>query len=212
MHMRPKRIATALIAAGAVLGALTPVLSPLGPAHAGAAAPMIWTGSHAVTPVKKVADQPQLTDGIIAYLYIQANLFEVETAELGKARGTSPDVKQHGAMVAKDHRGVVKSFEELLHRNHIKPAETAGSQAALSQHEAVMADLKTRSGADFDAAYLAFEAKNHRAVIVALRDTLLPATKNAEMVQHFKDMLPTFEHHLAVTDAAVATAAGSSAE
>ncbi len=32
-------------------------------------------------------------DGQIAYLYLQANLFEVETAELARARGTDAAVR-----------------------------------------------------------------------------------------------------------------------
>ena len=73
--------------------------------------------------VIKVADSAQLTDGEIAFIYLQANIFEVETAELGMTLGTSNDVKQHGEMVARDHRGVVKMFEELLHMNHINPSK-----------------------------------------------------------------------------------------
>ena len=71
----------------------------------------------------KVADRHSFTDGEIAFIYLQANLFEVETAELGMTLGTSDDVKQHGEMVARDHRGVVKMFEELLHMNHINPSK-----------------------------------------------------------------------------------------
>ena len=39
--------------------------------------------------VIRVHDVPSLSDGEIAYLYLQANLFEVETAELARAHGTA---------------------------------------------------------------------------------------------------------------------------
>ena len=55
----------------------------------------------------------QLTDGEIAYIYLQANQFDVEEAELGIARGTAPEVKQHGEMVAKDHSGVIAATEGI---------------------------------------------------------------------------------------------------
>jgi predicted outer membrane protein len=63
----------------------------------------------------------QLRDGEIAYIYLQANQFDVEEAELGIARGTAPEVKQHGEMVAKDHSGVIAAFEGILMEHGIKP-------------------------------------------------------------------------------------------
>ena len=189
MQILIRRLAT-LVLAGAVLG---------NAAHAGGLGAMICEGWLPGGGVIKVANSAQLTDGEIAFIYLQANLFEVETAKLGMTLGTSDDVKQHGEMVARDHRGVVKMFEELLHMNHINPVETSGSAASIAQHLAVMTDLKTRKGADFDKAYLAHEAGNHRAVIDAIRNTLLPAVKNSAVAGHMKDVLPAFEHHLSMT-------------
>lgn len=147
----------------------------------------------------KAADTTQLTDGEIAYVYLQANLFEVQTAELARTLGTSGDVKQHGEMVEKDHRGVIKMFERLLEMNHIKPVETSNSAATIAQHQALMTNLKSQTGSGFDKAYLAYELKNHRAVIDAIRNTLLPAVRNPAVAGHLKEVLPAFEHHLAVT-------------
>ncbi len=151
----------------------------------------------------RVAETTSLSDGEIAYIYIQANLFEVEKAELGKKLGTSADVRAHGEMVAADHRGVIKSFEELLKMNHIRPVETAGSAASIAGHQAVMASLKALSGSEFDRAYLVHEVENHRAVIGAIRTVLLPSLKNAALTTHMKSVLPAFEYHLAMTEDAV---------
>lgn len=157
----------------------------------------------------RVADHASLSDGEIAHLYIQANLFEVDTADLGRAQGTAPQVKQHGEAVAKDHGGVVKMFEELLLKTGIKPVADAGSAERVAAHSKIVSDLKQKSGADFDKAYISYEAANHRAVIKALRETLIPATQNAQIVAHFNAVLPAFEHHLAMTlDAAKALGVG----
>lgn len=147
----------------------------------------------------RIADRATLSDGEIAHLYIQANLFEVDTAELGRAQGTSPQVKQHGEAVAKDHGGVVKMFQELLLKTGIKPVADAGSAQRVVAHSKIVSDLKQKSGADFDKAYISYEASNHRAVIKALRETLIPATQNPQVVAHFNAVLPAFEHHLAMT-------------
>lgn len=147
----------------------------------------------------RVTDPVQLTDGEIAFIYIQANQFEVEKAELGIARGSAPEVKAHGKMVAKDHRGVVKVFQELLKQNGVEPVAPAGSDAAVKKHKAIMAKLVTMSGSDFDRAYLIHEMANHRAVIKAIRDVLVPALTSTPVVAHMNEVLPAFEHHLAMT-------------
>jgi putative membrane protein len=198
MHTRTAKIAALAVTTGAILG-LTAFC-----AQAGEPGAMIWQASK---PVARVADAPQLDDGAIAYLYLQSNLFEVEVAELGQTAGASDEVKELGQMVAQDHRGVIKSFEDLLEMNHIKPIKTPASTAAIAQHQVVMADLKAKKGADFDKAYLLFETRNHRAVIKALRNTLLPAVRNEAIAAHMNALLPAFEHHLAMTRD-VATKAG----
>ncbi len=172
------KTAALAIATGAFLG--LSAFCPSGANLAQAGEPSATTGAmiwQAKNPAKRAADTSQLTDGAIAYLYLQSNLFEVEVAELGQSAGASDEVRQLGQMVANDHRGVIKSFEELLEMNHVKPIATPASMAAIAQHQAVLADLKARKGADFDKAYLLFETRNHRAVIRALRKTLLPAVE-----------------------------------
>ncbi|MFN3623538.1 MAG: DUF4142 domain-containing protein [Hyphomicrobium sp.] len=159
-------------------------------------------GTYAGSPIcglMQVADKGGISDGEIAYIYIQANLFEVETAKLGGAQGTASEVKKHGEDVAKDHGGVVKMFQELLLKSNVKPVADAGSAERVAAQEKVVADLKQKSGADFDRAYIAHEVANHRAVIKALRETIIPATSNAQLIAHFNAVLPAFEHHLAMT-------------
>ena len=175
-----------------------------GMVNEGAAAPPAGMAVRSAEIVR-VTGAHSLSDGEIAYLYMQANLFDVETAELARAKGTAPEVKQHGEEVAKDHRGVVKMFEELLHRNGIKPVAPADSAIRSTDQQKILADLKQKTGAEFDRAYIVEAVANHRAVIKTVRETFLPAVRDGQLATHFKDMLPAFEHHLAMTlDAAKA--------
>ncbi len=167
-------------------------------AACGAVSPRGRTVENSQAHLIKVADAAQLTDGEIAYLYLQANLFEVETGELGATRGIAADVKKHGETVVTEHRGVVKMFEGLLLKRGIKPTAPANSEANVGQHKLIMDDLGGRHGTDFDRAYLAHEVATHRAVVAALRGVLLPGAKDPEIVSHFKAVLPAFEHHLAM--------------
>jgi putative membrane protein len=171
-------------------------------ACAGLASPAICSPKSTPPNLIKVADATQLTDGEIAYIYLQGNEFDVEEAELGVARGTASDVKEHGEMVAKDHRGVVETFEGILTKNGIKPIAPPDDAATLERHHAVMADLKARSGANFDREYLTQAIIGHRAFIALVNERLLPAARNPEIASHLKGVLPAFEKHLAMTIAA----------
>jgi len=44
----------------------------------------------------------------------------VEETKLGIARGTAPEVKQHGEMLAKDHSGFIAAFERIFMKHGIK--------------------------------------------------------------------------------------------
>lgn len=147
----------------------------------------------------QVKDSNVLSDREIAYIYLQANLFEVETAELGMKNATDPEVKAHSAMVAKDHKGVVKQFGMLLEKIGINPLQSDATEVAKKNHAAMIAKLRAKTGDEFDRAFIEHGIKNHTAVINAMKTVILPATKNEALINHFKSVLPAFEHHLSET-------------
>ena len=64
-----------------------------------------------------------------------------------------------------------------------------------------MAQLQSKTGADFDKAYLQYEVAYHQSVVDAIKGSLLPAISNPELKTLVKTVLPGFEHHLAATKA-----------
>jgi putative membrane protein len=147
----------------------------------------------------QVPEAAQLSDGEIAYIYLQANQFDVEEATLGIARGTAPKVRRHGEMVAKDHSGVIATFERILLEHGIKPTAPSDNAATEQRHQAVIDALKARSGADFDREYITEAIIDHRAFIALVSETLLPAVKEPALASHLKEVLPAFKKHLAMT-------------
>lgn len=144
-------------------------------------------------------DTNGLTDREIAYIYLQANLFEVDIADLGIANAVDPDVKAHSEMVAKDHRGVVKQFGMLLEKIGVNPLVSEAAAEAKVKHDAAITKLRSKSGAGFDRAFIEHGVKTHTAVISAIKTVILPATKHEAIIEHFKSVLPAFEHHLKAT-------------
>ena len=59
-----------------------------------------------------------------------------------------------------------------------------------------MSELKAKSGVEFDRAFLDHEIAYHEAVINAIKTTLLPAIKNAELKALVEKVAPAFQSHL----------------
>jgi len=59
-----------------------------------------------------------------------------------------------------------------------------------------MKTLNSTSGKAFDRAYLEHEVSYHKAVIDAIKGTLLPATQNAELRDLQVKVAPAFEAHM----------------
>lgn len=141
----------------------------------------------------------ELDDKTILAIYDQVNKFDVETAELGLKKGNSEEVKSLADMVFNDHSGVRKGVKELANELNVKLVLPASRTEAENVHQAVIASLKAKSGAEFDQAYLQHEITFHTSAIQAVREVLLPGAKSPKLKEHFKAVLPAFEHHLAMT-------------
>jgi putative membrane protein len=147
-----------------------------------------------------VSAGPPLDDGAIVGIYNQVNSFDIETALLGETRGESEQVKKLAKMVASDHTGVRRSANDLASEVGVIPTLPAARAQASAEHDAVVADLRTKSGSEFDRAYLKHEIFFHRSAIDAVRTVLMPQAKNPRLREHFAKVLPAFEHHLAQTE------------
>lgn len=159
---------------------------------------LCFLASASAAETVKGADAAKLTESEAAYIYLQANAFEVERARLGIACGTAPEVMQHAEMVAKDHGAVIAAFVGLFAEQRFKLTAPSDDAATVHRHQAIMDDLKRRSGADFDREYLTEAIITHRAFIASVRE-MLPAVSNPALAAHLKEVLPAFKQHLALT-------------
>jgi putative membrane protein len=138
----------------------------------------------------------QLSDGEILAIYNQTNTFDIETGQLGDARGATKDVRALGRMVVADHTAVRDKASQLGMKLGIAPVLPPERASATMDHDGKMSELRGLSGADFDRAYLHHEIQFHTDAIAAVRTVLIPATANAELKQLMTDILPGFQHHL----------------
>jgi putative membrane protein len=140
----------------------------------------------------------KLDDATILSIFDQANAADISTARLGVKLGQSAEVRNLAKMVATDHETVQQMGRDLARKIGVipTPPDHDGSLEAQAKAFAV---LQSKSGAEFDHAYLRHEIAFHQSVIDAVKGTLLLAIANAEFKALVQKVLPGFEHHLAAT-------------
>ncbi len=142
----------------------------------------------------------KLDDATILAIFDQANTADIWTGRLGVKYGHSAEVRALGRMVATDHEAVQQMGRDLARKLGIVPTPPA-NDASAANHAKAVALLQSKSGAEFDRAYLLQEIAFHQSVIDAIKGTLLPAARGEELRGLINKVLPGFEHHLAETRA-----------
>lgn len=143
---------------------------------------------------------PKLDDATIFSIFDQANMVDIATGRLGAKQGHTEEVRKLGRMVAADHESVQQMGRDLAKKLGIVPTPPDNDTSA-GNYAKTMATLQSKSGAEFDKAYLQHELAFHQSVIDTIKGTLLPAIKNEQFRALINKTLPGFEHHLTETRA-----------
>ena len=138
-------------------------------------------------------DAPTLTDPQIAHIAVTANQIDVNYAAIAKEKSKNKEVLRFAETMASDHAGVIKKATDLAKKLGVTPEDNATSKSLKEQEAKTSKYLRSLSGAAFDKAYIDNEVAYHKAVIGTVKNTLVPATKNAEL----KDLLVSIEPVLA---------------
>jgi putative membrane protein len=136
-----------------------------------------------------------LDDATIVAIFDAANTADIETGQLASERGQSKEVREFGAMLVRDHQHVRRLGRDLASKLGVTPTPPKVDQSA-KDHAATMARLRGLTGVAFDRAFLQHEVAFHKAVIDAIRSTLLPAIKNEELKALVVKVAPAFEAHM----------------
>jgi putative membrane protein len=136
-----------------------------------------------------------MDDPTIAAIFDAANTWDVETSDIAVKKGTTKEVRDLAAMFSRDHKAVRQQGRDLVKKLNVTPTPPKDFALA-ADHEQAMKTLRSTSGKAFDRAYLTHEVSYHQAVIDAIKNTLLPATQNAELKDLQVKVAPAFEAHL----------------
>jgi len=148
--------------------------------------------------VEDTARAPQtvdakLDDAQIAAITDAANSAEVEQGRLAREKAKDPRVRDFAAMMVDHHGEALRDREKL----NVEPSPNDDSKKMQEDAEHALKSLKAKSGKDFDRAYLQLQIDEHRKVLRALNDQLLPSAKDAKLEAYLKNIKPKVESHLA---------------
>jgi putative membrane protein len=136
-----------------------------------------------------------LDDPTIVAIFDAANTLDVETGQLAIQRSHTKAIRDLAQQFIHDHQAVRQQGRDLAKKLAITP--TPPKDLALArQHAEAMKELRSKSGAEFDRAYLAHEITYHQAVLDAVTGTLLPAIKNPELKAFVEKVGPAFQGHM----------------
>lgn len=136
------------------------------------------------------------SDPQIVGIVVTANQIDVNTGKLALQKSHNAEVRKFAQDMVNDHTAVNKSVAQLGAKLHVTPAASP-TQAALKKGAAEnLAHLKTLDGEAFDKAYVDHEVDYHKAVIDAVKTTLIPNAQNAELKSALEGAAPMFQGHL----------------
>ena len=139
--------------------------------------------------------QPALDDATIMAILDNANTADIETGKVAAQRGHTNEVRQFGAMLARDHQMGRQQGRDLALKLGIISTRRSGEQSA-QDHAAVMRRLSGLQGREFDSAFLQHEVRFHETTIATIENTLLPAITNEELRGMVVKVAPAFKAHL----------------
>lgn len=142
------------------------------------------------------AASQKLTDPEIASVAVTADQIDIDYAAIAKQKSKNADVLKFAATMAKDHGSVNAQAVALAKKLNVTPKDNPTTQSLLSGATTTKEMLNSKTGADFDKAYIDNEVAYHKAAIDLVENTLIPDASNAELKSLLQTALPIFKQHL----------------
>lgn len=139
---------------------------------------------------------PRLSDPEIASVAVTADQIDIDYANIAKEKSQNTDVLKFAETMAKDHQSVNDQAVALATKLGVTPKDNATTQSLLSGAVTTKEMLNSKTGADFDKAYIDNEVAYHKAAIGVVENTLIPDATNPELKSLLQTALPIFKQHL----------------
>ena len=139
---------------------------------------------------------PSASDADLVAKAAVGNTFEVEEAKLAATEATDPRLKDFAQKMIADHGDAEKKLEDVAG----KAGQQKPSMKLDETHQAMLDNLKTFKGQDFDKIYTADQVQAHVETVALLSDYKQNG-KTSELKSWVNESLPIVKGHLASIDA-----------
>ena len=141
-----------------------------------------------------------MTDARIASILHKVNKSEIEAGKLAEMQGQSPEVRDYGRMLTKDHTDADTNLVSIAKKAKIDLDTLNGPDQDMLKNDAKKMDqVKMMKGAEFDRAFGTAMYNGHDGVLKMLKDHDKDI-KSAELRKFVDDVRPTLEHHKDMAD------------
>ena len=136
------------------------------------------------------------TDAQIAHIAVTANQIDIDNGKVAETKAQNAEVKAFAKQMIADHGMANKQAGDVASKNSLTPEDNPTSQGLNTNAATVTSDLSTKTGADFDKAYIDSEVNFHQTVLNALDQTLIPNAQNADLKALLTNIRPVVNQHL----------------
>ncbi len=126
-----------------------------------------------------------------------ANTTEILLAELAAKQAASRQVKQIARTLVADHSRNREQLQALAQKLSLNLPSAPVAQTDVADSTALPADLRDKSGAEFDKVFVRHEIEEHQANIEKIRNKLIPAAQNEQVRAYLQKTVTAMEGHLA---------------
>jgi putative membrane protein len=132
-------------------------------------------------PTQPLKSERLLTDPEIVAFTTEAHYAEIALAEIAKRKAVDKDVKDYAAMMLTQHRDADTREKSATQKAKIAAAESDASVKLATDMQASLDAIKSRTGKDFDRAYINAQVSSHQSLLDAIDNKLLPSAQSSEL-------------------------------
>jgi putative membrane protein len=139
--------------------------------------------------------QAGMNDLQVAHSAYTADLIDIDYAKIALAKSKNPEVRSFAELMIRDHTAVNEGAGALLKKLNVQPQDNDFSKALLAGADKKKAEFAKLDGVAFDRAYAANELAYHQVVNKTVGETWIPNIKNPEVKTFLQQALVTFKVH-----------------
>lgn len=158
-----------------------------------AAAPAAFAQSAAPADIPAV-DETKVDTETFTKTVPSANRFEIESSRLAEQKNVAADVKDFASLMVRDHTKAGEDFKAALQQSQTTASVTPNGPALQPKDQAMLDQLKTLDGDEFQAKYIVLQTEAHKQAL-ALFSTYAQSGEDPALKEFAKKMLPTLRMH-----------------